>query len=266
MLSRAESEIAVIHRRQSGFSLLELAIVLVIMGLFLGGLLMPLSERVDQQRFESTAQGLNDIRGALIGYAIANDALPCPATPASNGRASGTGTGCTTQHGFVPAVTLGLPGAQNDDHLLIDAWGNPIRYSVTNSDANGNGLWDFVRPGEMRTVTMATLVPNLQVCTTTTGSSATACASNATTVVATAPVVLLSMGKDWASFTSTDQQENVGNTLGGGPSGRNYTVASDIVFVGRAQSRATGTEFDDIVTWVSPNALYGQMVAGGRLP
>jgi len=166
----------------------------------------------------------------------------------------------------VPAVTLALPGARNEDQLLLDAWGDPIRYSVTNSDADADGNWDFVRPGEMRNVTVATLAPNLRVCTTAAGSTATSCASNATTVVSTAPAVLLSMGGDWANFTSTDEQENVGTTVGGGPSGRNYAIASDIVFVTRARSEAPGGEFDDIVTWVSPSAFYGQLVAGGRLP
>lgn len=251
---------------QRGFSLLELAIVLLIMGLLLAGLVMPMSARVDQQRFDSTTQQLEEIRAALAGYALANDALPCPATPASNGRSAPTATGCTAQHGFVPAVTLGLAGARNEDQLLLDAWGDPIRYSVTASDADGDGNWDFVRPGEMRNVTLAALAPNLRVCTTTTGSSATACASNATTVVASAPAVVLSMGKDWASFTSADEQENAGATLGGGPSGRTYAVASDIVFVARTQSAAAGSEFDDIVTWITPSGLYGQLVAAGRLP
>lgn len=251
---------------QRGFTLLELSIVLLIMGLLLAGLVMPMSARVDQQRFDSTTAQLNEVRAALAGYALANDALPCPATPSSNGRAAATGTGCTAQHGFVPAVTLGLPGARNDDQLLLDAWGDPIRYSVTASDADGDGNWDFVRPGEMRNVTLAVLAPNLRVCTTAAGSTATACASNATTVVSTAPAVLLSMGKDWASFTSADQQENAGATLGGGPSGRNYPVASDIVFVTHSQSAATGAEFDDLVTWVSPSGFYGQLVAAGRLP
>jgi prepilin-type N-terminal cleavage/methylation domain-containing protein len=252
--------------RQSGFTLLELAVVMLIMGLLLAGLVMPLSARVDQQRMDASAQQLADIRGALTGYTLANDALPCPATPASNGLAAPTATGCTTQHGFVPAVTLGVPGARNEDQLLLDAWGNPVRYSVTASDADGDGNWDFVRPGEMRNVTVAALAPDLRVCTTASGSSPIACASAATTVVATAPAVLLSMGKDWAMGTSADQQENVGATLGGGPSGRTYEVGSDIVFVARTQSAAAGNEFDDIVAWVSPSALYGQLVAAGRLP
>ncbi len=252
------------HER--GFSLLELAIVLLVMGLLLGGLVMPLGARIDQQRFDGTAQQLEEIRAALTGWALAHDALPCPATPGSSGAAAPTAGGCSRQHGFVPAVTLGLTGARNEDQLLLDAWGNPVRYSVSRADADGDGSWDFVVPGEMRNVTVATLAPDLVVCSTAAGSSSSACAGAATTVVATAPAVLLSMGKDWANFASVDQQENVGAALGGGPSGRNYPVAGDIVFVARSQAQAAGNEFDDIVTWVSPGALYGQLVAAGRLP
>lgn len=265
MLSARES-CAPLAREQDGFTLIELALVVMIMGLLLAGLVMPLSARVDQQRFDDTKRQLAEISAALAGYTLAQDALPCPATPASSGRASPAGGGCTSQHGFVPAATLGLTGARNDDQLLVDAWGNPVRYSVTASDADGDGNWDFVTPGEMRNVTLPTLAPNLRVCTTTTGSTATACASNATTVVATAPFVLVSMGKDWANFTSPDQQENVAANVGGGPSGRLYPVAADIVFVTRTMSGLAGGEFDDIVTWVSPGALYGQLVAAGRLP
>lgn len=251
---------------QRGFSLLELAIVLLVMGLLLGGLVMPLSSRVEQQRIDGTNRQLEDLRAALAGYALANDALPCPATPGSDGRAAPTATGCVARHGFVPAATLGVPGARNEDNLLVDAWGNPIRYSVTASDADGDGNWDFVRPGEMRDVTLAALAPDLRVCTTSAGSTPTACASNATTVTSTAPALLLSMGKDWAAFTSADQQENVGATLGGGPSGRTYPVGADAVFVSRTRAEAAGAEFDDLVTWVAPGAFYGQLVAAGRLP
>jgi prepilin-type N-terminal cleavage/methylation domain-containing protein len=254
------------RRREQGFSLLELAIVLLIVGLLLGGLIMPLGSRVDQQRIESTRQQLEEVREALTGYALANDALPCPATPASNGQASATATGCTRQHGFVPAATLGLPGGRNPDQLLLDAWGNPLRYSVSNSDADSDGNWDFVRPGEMRNVTLASLAPSLDVCSTAAGSTATACAGSATTVTASAPAVVLSLGKDSATLTSADELENVGTTLGGGPSGRNYPVASDEVFVSRSISTASGNGFDDLVTWVAPSTLYGQLVSAGRLP
>lgn len=246
--------------QQSGFSLVEMAVVLLIIGLLLGGLIMPLTARVDTQRYQATESSLHDIREALIGYALVNDALPCPATSTSNGTAATAGGGCAVQHGFVPAVTLGLAGAQNNDGLLLDAYTSPIRYSVSNSDTDGDSNWDFTFPGEIRNVQIANVTPDLDVCTTATGSSATACAGAATTLTATAPAVVFSLGKDWATFTSADQQENVGATLGG------YDVAADGVFVSRSLSSAAANEFDDIVTWVSPNSLYGRMVSAGRLP
>ena len=79
-------------------------------------------------------------------------------------------------------------------------------------------------------------------------------------------MVLYSLGKDWAAFSSSDQLENVGTTLGGGASGTNYRVANDRVFVARRSSDQSGDEYDDLVSWPSAGALYGDLVAGGHLP
>jgi len=85
-------------------------------------------------------------------------------------------------------------------------------------------------------------------------------------VTANAPAIVLSLGKDFTTLGSADEQENVGATLGGGPSGRNYPVANDEVFVSRTISTATGSNFDDLVIWIAPGTLYGQLVSAGRLP
>lgn len=251
---------------QGGFSLLELAIVLLIVGLLLGGLIMPLTARMEQQKVATTREQLAVIQEALAGYALAHDALPCPATPASNGQAAASGGGCVRQHGFVPAATLGLPGARNQDQLLLDAWGNPLRYSVSNSDVDSDGNWDFVQPGEMRNVTLGLLAPDLDVCNSAAGASATACGSAATILSATAPAVVLSLGRNYTTITSADELENVGANLGGGPSGRTYPVGSNQVFVSRTESAQPGNEYDDLVTWIAPSTLYGQLVSAGRLP
>ena len=41
---------------QKGFTLVEMAVVLLIIGLLLGGLLMPLSEQVNSQRYGETRE------------------------------------------------------------------------------------------------------------------------------------------------------------------------------------------------------------------
>ena len=145
-------------------------------------------------------------------------------------------------------------------------WGSPIRYSVSQSDADGDGNWDFVTPGELRDVTLPLLQPDLVVCSTATGASASACAGSDETLSDRVPALIYSLGKDWAGFTSPDQQENAGAALGGGPSGRNYVVAANDVFVARRPGTLAGDEYDDLLLWVSETVLYGRLVASGQLP
>ena len=209
-------------RRQGGFSLIELAIVILIMGLVLGGIAMPLSVQRENARIKQGAEQLAAVQSAIEGFAMVNGRLPCPATPASDGVADSSGGGCTAQHGFVPATTLNLSGARNDDNLLLDPWGAPLRYSVTASDVDADGNWDFLAAGEMRDVTMALLRPDIAVCSSSSGASNTTCATANVTLSAEAPMVVYSLGKDWSSFSSADQVENVGGTIGGGASGSNY--------------------------------------------
>lgn len=252
--------------RQQGFTLIELSIVILIMGLILGGLVMPLSVQRENARLKDAMQQLAEVEEALTGFALANGYLPCPATPSSNSAAAASAGGCVRQHGFVPASTLGLAGARNADNLLLDPWASPLRYSVSAADVDSDGNWDFTAVGEMRDITIAGLLPDLAVCRTAAGSSASACADAATTLSATAPYVLLSLGKDWATSNGADQLENLGSTVGGGPSGASYAVANDNVFVSRGRSLQSGNEYDDVIAWSSPMNLYQRLVAGGQLP
>ena len=251
---------------QNGFSLVELAIVILIMGLILGGLAMPLSVQRDNAKIREAGELLQDIEASLLGFALSNGHLPCPATPSSSGSALAAGGGCAVQYGFVPATTLGLRGQRNDDNLLLDPWSQPIRYSVSASDSDGDGNWDFIVPGEMRSVGMATLAPDLVVCSTSAGSVATACADPASTLSSNATMVLYSAGKNGAAGGSADENENGGAMLGGGPSGRSYAIAADIVFVSRRPSSQAGNPFDDVVLWTAPGSLYQQLVSAGQLP
>ena len=76
-----------------GFTLVELAIVLIILALLSGGLMMTLSSQVDQRSYRETQQQLQDIRDALLGYAASHPALdgkpylpcPCHGKPSSQG-------------------------------------------------------------------------------------------------------------------------------------------------------------------------------------
>ncbi|MFH1216373.1 MAG: prepilin-type N-terminal cleavage/methylation domain-containing protein [Pseudomonadota bacterium] len=236
---------------QSGFTLIEMAVVLVILGLLLGGLLMPLGQSLENTRRSDANAQLAGVEDALYGFAQANGRLPCPATPASSGREAPLGGGvCTRQHGFVPSTTLGLSGGVNADGLLLDAWGNPLRYSVTT--ANGSA---FTTANGMRVTGLAALVPNLRIC------GDVPCA---TLIGTTIPAVVVSMGKNWAAFTAADEVANAGETtVSGGPSGATYRIANNLDFVLGGYSEIN---YDDLITWLSPNILYTRMIAAGQLP
>ncbi len=252
--------------RQQGFSLVELSVVILVMGLLLGGLMMPLSVQRENSRLRDGQEQLQSVESAVVGFALVNGYLPCPATPASAGVAAPAGSACSAQHGFVPATTLNLSGQRNADNLLLDPWGSPLRYSISASDANGDGSWDFVTPGELAAVTMPLLLPEMMVCSTAAGSSSTACAGSNVTLTGGSPLIIYSLGKNWVSFSSADEAENVGANLAGGVSGTSYRVASDSVFVVRGKSELSGNEFDDLLTWISPNHLFGRLVEAGHLP
>lgn len=255
---------------QTGFTLTELTIVLVIVALLIGGMLVPLSAQRDLQSASETRKQLSDINDALLGFASANGRLPCPATINSNGQESFCTEGdpskdcgdelisaVTPTHGrcfnffsgFVPAATLGLSPTDSQG-FAIDAWGNQLRYGISNK---GAGLVDFpfTKLGGIKAVWAVDPSPLqtglLRICAHITGSD---CPTAADRITDNAVVVLFSTGKNGGTApVSADELAN-------------WTNSSDRVFVSATPSAA----FDDLVTWNSPNIIFNRMISAGRLP
>ena len=247
-----------VKKEHYGFTLIEMAMVLMIVGLLLGGMLVPLSTQMDQRNVSDTQKTLSDIKEAIIGYAIANGRFPCPASATSNGVESffsggASGGYCSNfNNGFVPAATLGITSTvdnQGNTGFAVDSWGNRIRYAVTSS----NG-YAFTETNGMSTVGMSSLQPNLLVCSTASSSSTSCSVANSTlTSSPGVPAVIYSTGKNGASGgTSADEAENPNPN----------SADNDRVFV----SHDFTPTFDDQVIWISPNILYNRMVAAGKLP
>lgn len=57
---------------QRGFTLIEMAVVLIIVTILIGGLAMPLSAQIQARRIAETKKTLEEAREALIGYAMNN--------------------------------------------------------------------------------------------------------------------------------------------------------------------------------------------------
>jgi prepilin-type N-terminal cleavage/methylation domain-containing protein len=112
-------------RRQAGFTLAELAIVLLILTVLAAALVVPFSARLAAERRNQTATMLDNIHAALIGFAIVHGRLPCPSTRKNPADArygeedfdAATSNCVTATEGILPWRTLGLPA--------FDAWGLP---------------------------------------------------------------------------------------------------------------------------------------------
>lgn len=269
------------NKISQGFTLIEMAIVLIILGLVLSALLMPIRAQRDLQAQRQTEDTLARAKQALLGYAQTFGRLPCPATPLTNGNEAPIGGGaCTVISGFLPAATLGIQPTDNDG-FAIDGWNRPIRYAVTqvNNPNFGNlTLPDFTTAGEISNIGLSArkpppndekpvLDPGLRVCRSGTGvtdqnpSVAYPCGSitvglatietNFLTKDAVAVIFSLGLTGNLASG-GVDELENT--------AGNNVFVSHNITAAGAANG-----EFDHMVVWISPFELYNGMIAAGQL-
>ncbi len=242
--------------RRNGFTLVEMAIVLLIVTLLLTGLVPTISSQIEQRQRNETRKQLDEIQQALIGFAVINGRLPCPASSTSNGLEDPIGTGiCNHPHdGFVPAATLGLAQV-NSQGLAVDAWNNPIHYAVTTSNSKA-----FTKPNGMGTTGISNLQPDLMVCSTASASNTTCSVANSSlTASPGVPALIYSTGKNGGyGGAGADEAENPNP----------HSPDNDPVFVSHppAPTTAVNGGFDDIVTWISPNVLINRMVEAGKLP
>lgn len=116
-------------RRQAGFTLAEIAIVLIIITILAGVFLLPLGNQIEARKRAEAREQLENIRAALVGFAIIHGRLPCPTysiDPANTefGMESSTSPPCAvgTSDGYVPWRQLAVPAR--------DPWGQFWHYRV----------------------------------------------------------------------------------------------------------------------------------------
>ncbi|KVW97179.1 type II secretion system protein [Thiobacillus denitrificans] len=252
-------------KQTRGFTLIELAIVLVIITILIGGLAMPLSAQIQARRVAETRKTMEEAREAIFGYAMTHLAitagkrrLPCP---------DGTGDGredhilgnpanaCAFALGWLPWVTLGTASQ--------DAWGNRLLYAVNADFAHGTNGFSMNAPSS--TATPPTTTTQLGICNT--HSCATPnVASNVAFVVMShgangrgalnvnspAPGNITQAPPDPLSL---DEIEN----LDGDPTyiSRTHTKPGDVV------NGVTDGGFDDILVWVPEGLLKAQVCPTG---
>ncbi len=238
-----------------------MAVVMVIVGLLIGGLLSPLAIQVDQRNFSDTQKRIEYAREELLGFAITNGRLPCPASSTSSGDESPSGGGTCTNYydGYLPAKALGVQQVDSSGYA-IDAYNNRIRYVLAQT-ISGTGCTNtpaFSSSTNLKANGLQCAPSDLRICNSSqaAGFSSTSCGTsndlvNASTVVA----IIFSQGKNGLTSDSTRYDELA-----------NTDANATFVYHTPAPSTATGGEFDDQMVWISAGLLYGRMVSAGVMP
>ena len=220
---------------ESGFTLIELAVVLFILALILGGLLLPLSTQQEASERRETSNNLREIRENLYGFVLRYYRLPCPDND-DDGKEDVTGGDCDDEQGTLPWSDLGVKGE--------DAWQEAYTYRVSGEyadDEDGTGCATPDNPD-------------------TPGVSFALCSEGDITVengdgdklAEKIPAIIISHGRNAKeNDPSTYEQINLDNSS---------------IFIQRDYSQKNNKEFDDILIWISPHILRHKMLEAGILP
>lgn len=239
-----------------GFTLVEMAIVLLVVTLLLGGLLVPLSTQMEQRKISETEQRLEDAKEALVGFAASHfDAsnhpyLPCPDVT-NDGQEDRNAGQCVNTRGNLPWVTLGTASA--------DSWGNRLRYEVTAAFANSGAGFTLTTAGTINVSTRDN-TKNLSPLATNT----------AALVMSFGPNGHGAVHEDGSAQTAVpaqnaDEANNV-TPVGVPYISRPPSAEQPAATCSDTVSGQPFCEFDDIATWLSSNILFNRMIAAGRLP
>jgi len=237
--------------RSAGFTLVELAMVLFIISLVVGGLLVPMATQLEARQRNDTQEKLEEIREALIGYALINAKLPCPAqeeVPTSPNFGVEDPTNCNVPpaEGYLPWKTLGM--------AEYDSWG-----VAQTSGGDMTGYWRYVVDTEFACPDDDCVTGQVSISGgTTDGLSVIDSSGNSLTSSSQSPVAIVYS----AGAKDLGDEDGDGNEASGKADGENDDSPADAIYQG---GNAT-TGFDDITIWLSRPLLLSRMVSAGTLP
>ena len=222
--------------RQGGFSLLEVALVIVLLGIMAGGMLGSLQARLANHHYREAERELARAEQALLGYAAANGArLPCPDINGDGApdREENNVAWCREDEGDLPWALLGVP--------RFDPWGSTLRYRPDRAFLLAAGLEN---PPDMR--------DGIRVTDRADGASLTLAAPHGPAAI------IFSCGRNGLA-----DGENASNNPSGTPSGSGDpgNPADPTYEYGRP-----GEHFDDVLIWVSKNVALARLISAGAWP
>ena len=249
--------------RSRGFTLVEIAVVMVLIGIVMTMGLKMVVSTLENASFSETKSKQERIKLALLGYLRTNGRLPCPdnsvgdTTVATGIETSPCNTAAADGYGVVPWQTLGI-----SRDSVIDGWGNYFTYRV----ANGMTLKNWTAKtdaathltvNELKTPTAALLIQELD-----------AAGTALSPTIANAVVVILSHGKNGFGAKTTKVVARLPTAdIAAGGEMTNATVGT-AAFVLRPVNDVTTAfngPYDDLVTYMLPQDLLQPMVTEGTL-
>ena len=265
-----------------GFTLVEMAVVLTILALIVGGMIMPLSAQIDIQRYNETENTLTEVKEALLGYVVANKRLPCPDSDGDglenllapvlvNGPVQSTQTfACAVNEGQLPYQVLGVG--------RMDTWSNRFLYRVTPAFSSRTVVWSANNAsGNVISDTYFNLSSSGDVFIQTRGDNPGTAAVEAKFLLnlATAvPAVIVSYGKNGYGAIGSNGVAMPAPPAANVDETTNATIGTTKISrlphaPGACSDTVEGSvpcEFDDAVTWLSANVIMNRMVTSGQLP
>jgi prepilin-type N-terminal cleavage/methylation domain-containing protein len=233
---------------RKGFTLVELSVSLVVLGIVIYSALAIYTKRAEISRIADTQAKMKVIEASLRSYYLKSGTLPCPADGAlvlgdgsfgieNCSATTGTAETLTERIGVLPTRTLNL-----QDTYMFDAWGGRFTYAVNKTFSEG-GSW-----GTVGTITVSNNLGG--------------------TLTAEAVYVVISHGKNgvgaWRRYganervgntgISAHEDENAHVDLDGFPTGWNDQFRDDVINDGDIEANY----FDDLVKWKTKEQIdYG---------
>ncbi|MBM5782839.1 MAG: type II secretion system protein [Pelagibacterales bacterium] len=260
-----------INIKKSGYTLIELSIVIVVIATLLTGGLMASVNLINKNKVSLTNQRIDTIYKALQNYLLLNKRLPCPA-PITDSKTSGTGYGddvstagvcdvagtysSTTStnlvYGMIPVKDLNLP-----NEFAEDGYGSKFGY-IVHKHYTAASSDPYSDTNSFGTSSDSSLITMKEI-------SGTA----DKTILTNAIFAVISYGYNkYGAFNANSSSQNA-------VSSDSYEAYNDItvstsnsaIFDGTLYSSAEVSEsFDDIVFYKTRNALVSDSKAFETIP
>lgn len=245
----------------SGFTLVEMAVVVALAGMLLAMGIAIANSAMDNTRRSVTKDHESLVKDAMVAYFINNHRFPCPDTGDNTGaglvregienRVAGgvnpvVTTNCTSAFGTVPYRTLGLARDQ-----ALDAWGNFVSYRL--DTARG---WHLSATFPAPPAACPSIIVGLSVF-----------SSPAVLQTGQAALVLIAHGANGrGAFNQgqTDVSRNGLPTTAGEFGNTQPNPAGPAGYRDYAYSDTAATPFDDITQFMTAGQLQAAMVKTGK--